>query len=193
MIRTMARPLSDDKKGAILASAAELVAALGTSAPTAKIARGAGVAEGTLFTYFPDKDALLAALFLDIEGELAGALLADVPAGLPPRERIRFMWDRLIDWSAANPARRKALKQLKVSDRIGAESRRRGEDLFAAFKTVLEEALEGHAAEGRSTDYVGAVLTALAETTLDFIAREPARHDHHRALGFETFWKAIAR
>ena len=55
------------------------------------------------------------------------------------------MWDRLIDWSAANPARRKALKQLKVSDRIGAESRRCGEGLFADFKTVLEEALAGHA------------------------------------------------
>ena len=82
MIRTMARPLSEDKRDAILASAAELVAAMGTSAPTAKIAKGAGVAEGTLFTYFPDKDALLAALFLDIEGELAGALLAGVPAGL---------------------------------------------------------------------------------------------------------------
>jgi AcrR family transcriptional regulator len=188
----MARPLSEDKKDAILASAAELVAALGTGAPTAKIARGAGVAEGTLFTYFPDKDALLAALFLEIEGELAAALAEDVPAGLPPRARIHRVWDRLIDWSAANPARLKALKQLKVSDRIGAESRRCGERLFADFKTVLDEALAGHA-RGLSADYVGAVLNALAETTLEFIAREPGRHDHHRALGFETFWKAIAR
>jgi AcrR family transcriptional regulator len=188
----MARPLSDDKKDAILASAAELVAVLGTGAPTAKIARGAGVAEGTLFTYFPDKDALLAALFLDLEGELAAALLDGVPAGLPPRERIRHMWDRLIDWSAANPARMKALKQLKVSDRIGADSRRCGEKLFAGFKTILDEALAGHAS-GLSADYVGAVLNALAGTTLDFIAREPGRHDYHRALGFETFWKAIAR
>lgn len=188
----MARPLSEDKRDAILASAAELVAALGTGAPTAKIARGAGVAEGTLFTYFPDKDALLAALFLDIEGELAATLLDGVPAGLPPRERIRHMWDRLIDWSAGNRARLKALKQLKVSDRIGPESRRCGERLFADFKAALDEALTGHA-DGLSADYVGAVLNALAETTLDFIAREPGRHDHHRALGFETFWKAIAR
>jgi len=189
----MARPLSDDKRDAILASAAELVATLGTSAPTAKIARGAGVAEGTLFTYFPDKDALLAALFLDIEGELAAALSADLPAGGSPRERVRHMWDRLIDWSAGNRARLKALKQLKVSDRIGVESRRCGERLFADFRTVLEEALAGHAGEALSVDYVGALLNALAEITLDFIAREPGRHDHHRALGFETFWKAVAR
>lgn len=188
----MARPLSEDKRDAILASAAELVAALGTGAPTAKIAKGAGVAEGTLFTYFPDKDALLAALFLDIEGELAAALSAGSDSG-SPRERIRQMWDRLIDWSAANPARLKALKQLKVSDRIDAECRRCGERLFADFKTVLEEAMAGHAGEALSTDYIGALLNALAEITLDFIAREPARRTHHRALGFETFWRAIAR
>ena len=187
----MARPLSEDKRDAILASAADLVAALGTSAPTAKIARGAGVAEGTLFTYFPDKDALLEALFLDIEGELAAALTVD-SAGTP-RERMRLMWDRVIDWSAANPARMKALKQLKVSDRIGAECRRCGERLFADFKAVLEEAMAGHAGEALSTDYVGALLNAIAEITLDFVAREPGRHDHHRALGFETFWRAIAR
>lgn len=189
----MARPLSDDKREAILASAAGLVATLGTSAPTAKIARGAGVAEGTLFTYFPDKDALLEALFLELEGELAGALLSDIPTGLGPRERMRFIWDRLIDWSAANPVRMKALKQLKVSDRIGADCRRCGEGLFADFKAVLEGALATHAREGQSADYVSAVLNALAQTTLDFIARDPGRHDHHRALGFETFWKAIAR
>lgn len=188
----MARPLSEDKRDAILASAAELVAALGTSAPTAKIAKGAHVAEGTLFTYFPDKDALLAALFLDLEGDLAGALSAGVPDGLAPRERVRHMWDRLIDWSAANPVRLRALRQLKVSDRIGADCRRCGEALFADFKAVLDAALAGQA-DALSTDYIGAVLNALAEITLDFIAREPGRYDHHRALGFETFWKAIAR
>ena len=187
----MARPLSEDKREAILGSAAELVAALGTGAPTAKIARGAGVAEGTLFTYFPDKDALLEALFLDIEGELAAALT--VASAGTPRERMRLMWDRVIDWSAANPARMKALKQLKVSDRIGAECRHRGERLFADFKAVLEQAMAGHAGEALSTDYVGALLNAVAEITLEFIAREPGRYDHHRALGFETFWKAIAR
>jgi hypothetical protein len=38
----MARPLSNDKRTAILAAAAAVVAALGVSAPTARIAKGAG-------------------------------------------------------------------------------------------------------------------------------------------------------
>lgn len=192
MTQAMARPLSEDKRDAILASAIELVAAMGTGAPTAKIARQAGVAEGTLFNYFPDKDALLAATFLDLEGELARTLFEGVPAASEPRERIRHVWDRLIDWSMANPVRLKALRQLKVSDRIGAESRRCGEAFFADFMAMLDEALAGPA-ERLSIDFIGAVLNALAEITLDFIAREPGRYHHYRALGFETFWRAIAR
>lgn len=189
----MARPLSDDKRDAILASAAELVAVLGTGAPTAKIARGARVAEGTLFTYFASKDDLLNQLFLDIEKELAEAMLADLPAGAGPRERARHVWDRLIDWSAANPARLKALRQLKVSDRINAESRRCGEGLFDGLRRLLEETLAGHAGTDQSPAYIGAILDAIAQATLEFIAREPRKHEEHRARGFETFWKAVAK
>ena len=54
----MARPRSEDKRTAILEAATEVVAVLGVGAPTAKIAKGAGVAEGTLFTYFATKDDL---------------------------------------------------------------------------------------------------------------------------------------
>ena len=55
----MARPLSENKRNAILNAATQAVAALGTGASTAGIAKGAGVAEGSLFTYFSNKDDLL--------------------------------------------------------------------------------------------------------------------------------------
>ena len=46
----MARPLSEAKRDAILAAAAQLVAAQGVGASTAQIAKAAKVAEGTVFT-----------------------------------------------------------------------------------------------------------------------------------------------
>ena len=51
----MARPLSEEKRTAILEAATEVVAMLGVSAPTAKSPKEAGVAEGTLLTYFANK------------------------------------------------------------------------------------------------------------------------------------------
>ena len=77
----MARPRSEDKRAAILEAAAEAVAVLGVSAPTAKIAKGAGVAEGTLFTYFANKNELLNQLYLELKTDLGNAIMTGYPSG----------------------------------------------------------------------------------------------------------------
>ena len=75
----MARPRSPDKQEAILAAAARALAEDGASATTARIARLAGVAEGTVFTYFDSKDALLNALYLDLKAGMRDAMMTGFP------------------------------------------------------------------------------------------------------------------
>jgi DNA-binding transcriptional regulator YbjK len=56
----VARPKSEDKRNAILDAATRLFAKRGlTAAPRSEISKQAGVAEGTLFTYFKTKDDLI--------------------------------------------------------------------------------------------------------------------------------------
>jgi AcrR family transcriptional regulator len=102
----MARPLSEDKRTAILEAATEVVAMLGVSAPTAKIANGAGVAEGTLFTYFANKDELLNRLYLELKMDLRDAMMTGYPAGKTLIERNRHIWDRYTGWGSAHPLKR---------------------------------------------------------------------------------------
>ena len=67
----MARPKSDNKRKAILESAMELFAERGIGhAPTSAISAAAGVAEGTLFTYFKTKDELLNELYRELRKEM---------------------------------------------------------------------------------------------------------------------------
>ena len=76
----MARPKSEDKRNAILDAATRLFAERGlTAAPTSEISKQAGVAEGTLFTYFKTKDDLINALYREIKLELADAMMSDYP------------------------------------------------------------------------------------------------------------------
>ena len=187
----MARPLSNDKRKAILASAAESVATLGIGAPTAKIASGAGVAEGTLFTYFPTKDALFNEVYLALKQEVAAAMMADYPTTGPLKVRWRHVWDRYIDWGATNSAKRKAIRQLTVSDRIGEPFKRSGGDAFRDVYALMDESVATGAMTKQSPAFVAAILEALAETTMEFVAREPDEHNRYRSAGFEAFWGGV--
>src|SRR6476660_6533234 len=135
----MARPRSTDKRAAILAAAAEAVAVLGVSAPTAKIAKGAGVAEGTLFTYFANKDKLLNQLYLEVKTDLGNAIMAGYPSGGSLFERGRHFWDRYLGWGSAHPLKRKAARQLAVSNRITEESRKLVGDAFEEINDMMRE------------------------------------------------------
>src|ERR1700681_4971361 len=126
----MARTLSEEKRTAILEAASEVVAMLGVSAPTAKIAKEAGVAEGTLFTYFANKDELLNRLYLELKMDLCAAMMTGYPAGTSVIVRNRHAWDRFIGCASAQPLKRRAMRQLAVSDRITEESKKLVEDAF---------------------------------------------------------------
>ena len=135
----MARPLSEDKRTAILEAATEVVAVLGVSAPTAKIAKGAGVAEGTLFTYFANKDELLNRLYLELKMDLRDAMMTGYPAGKSLNDRSRHVWDRYIGWGSAHPLKRRAMRQLAVSDRITEECKKLVADAFGEFNDMMRE------------------------------------------------------
>ena len=188
----MARPLSEDKRNAILEAAAEVVAAAGVSAPTAKIAKAAGVAEGTLFTYFATKDALLNQLYLTLKAEVEAAMLAGIPASGAARERWRHFWDRYLDWGADQPAKRRAMRQLVVSDRITAQSREIGNRGFRDLEAMMAESRAAGVLRDQPAEFVAAVMEALAEAMLEFIAREPGRRQHYKQAGFEALWCAVA-
>ncbi|WBL81076.1 TetR/AcrR family transcriptional regulator [Bradyrhizobium xenonodulans] len=188
----MARPLSEEKREAILAAATELVARLGTSASTAKIADAAGLGEGTLFTYFPTKDDLLNQLLLEIETSLAEALFASSKRSGTPRQRVQRIWDCLIEWGAEHPLQRKAMRQLRVSDRISAENRQRCHALFRDARETIEQSLSGRVDPERASFYIDTVMMGLADIAIEAIAAAPKQHEHFKQAGFDLFWKGVA-
>src|ERR1700675_461548 len=189
----MARHLSEEKRTAILEATAEVVATLGVSAPTAKIAKEAGVAEGTLFTYFANKDELLNRLYLELKMDLCGAMMTGYPVGKSLIDRNRYVWDRFIGWGSAHPLKRRAMRQLVVSDRVTEESRKLVGDAFVGFDDLMRECAAGGAMGRQPPSFVTAIMSAIGDTTMDFIAREPAQAKRYTKAGFDAFWQGIAR
>ena len=106
----MARLKSEDKRNFILSAATEVFAERGLAAPTAAITAVAGVAEGTLFTYFRTKDELVNALYREIKLELADAMMSGFPRKASVRHRLQHVWNRYVEWGIANEKQHKVLR-----------------------------------------------------------------------------------
>jgi AcrR family transcriptional regulator len=189
----MARPRSEDKRSAILAAAVEVMAELGESAPTARIAKLAGVAEGTLFTYFSSKDELLNQLYLAIKTDMGEVMLSAYPKKASVRARAEHVWRKFVDWGVANPQKRKVMAQLTMSGRVSEMSKNSGSRAFADVHLLLNESIANGALRDLPPTFVGAVMATLAEVTIDFMTREPAEAERYAAAGFNAFWNAITK
>src|SRR5258706_153430 len=138
----VARPKSEDNRNAILDAATRLFAERGlTAAPTSEISKQAGVAEGTLFTYFKTKDDLINALYREIKLELADAMMSDFPRKKKVGTRLRHVWDRYVNWGMANTKQRKVLAQLPVSEVPTKEAREAGGAPVVEFHVMVGDAL----------------------------------------------------
>lgn len=189
----MARPRSEDKHNAILAAAVQLFAAQGAGAPTSKIAKAAGVAEGTLFMYFKTKDALLNALYLAIKAELRDVMMVGYPGEGSVHDRAHHVWKSYVDWGTAEPDKRKVMAQLGLSERIDAQVKAEGAEAFADVNAMLDQGLAQGVLRAHPPGFVAGIMGSLADMTMDFMARSPAEAERYSEAGFEAFWSAIAR
>ena len=191
----MARPKSEDKRNAILDAATRVFAERGlTAAPTSEISKQAGVAEGTLFTYFKTKDDLINALYREIKLELADAMMSDFPRKKSVRARLRHVWDSYVNWGVTNPEQRTVLAQLQVSGMLSKESLEAGGAPFVEIQNMTQDAIEQHILRtDLPIELISKVLGALAEATMDLIVLKPAMANRYRNGGFEIYWAGIAR
>ena len=186
----MARPFSEKKRSAILSAATEIVAVEGVEAATARIARAAGVAEGTVFTYFPTKDALLNELYLTIKSSVAEAVLAGQPGRGDVTVGLRAIWTNYIRWGIEHAAERRAMVQLGVSGRLTAETRALALQSFSDVDALLRELIADRF-EG-SLEFASAIMSALAETSMQFILADPRHADAIADHGFKALVRALS-
>ena len=119
---------SPDKRQAILAAALRLIARLGLhAAPMSAVARVAGVAAGTLYLYFPSKEAMINALYLEVLEDRDRSMLGEVTAaandGAVGSAGLWAFWHGLARWHLDHPDASSFLQQCKASAILTDETR----------------------------------------------------------------------
>jgi AcrR family transcriptional regulator len=188
----MARPKSDDRRSAIMSAAIRVIAAQGLGAPTATIAKEAGVSNGSLFNYFGTKADLLNALYVELKTEMAAAALDGLPAKANIRRQALHAWSHSLRWAASCPDKRRTLAHLAVSDDITPASRRAGHQAMAGVARLIEQSRANGPMRKAPLDFVVAIMSAVGDTTIDFMIRDRASAEKHSTAGFDAYWRMIA-
>jgi AcrR family transcriptional regulator len=189
----VARSKSQDKRNAILEAATRVFAERGLGAATSAISAAAGIAEGTLFTYFPTKDELINALYREIKLELADAMMSAFPRKKGMRLRLQHIWNQYVGWGIQNPLQQRVLKQVEVWNGLTRESKKAGSAPFAEIEAMIEEAERERIVQDLPRLFVQATMSALAETVMELSRHDPARATTYRNAAFEMLWAGIAR
>lgn len=186
------------KREQLLRTALELFAANGLAVPTAKIAAAAGVANGTLFNYFPSKQDLIDSLYLDITREITGLFLGNgAQSAETLREASFLIWRSFVAWALAHPLKQRVKSLLLNANALSPEALKQSESLLRPLKERLEAGIKhGEFIPGLSLDYLQQIkgaLLAVCITEAQARSLKGKALEKHVATGFEVYWRGVAR
>jgi AcrR family transcriptional regulator len=187
----MPRPKSDEKRSAILEAATRIIVTQGLSAPTMGIAKEAGVANGSLFTYFETKTDLFNQLYLELKTEMATTAMRNLLPASGLRERYFHVWQNWTQWAVSNPEKRRALAQLGVSDEITQETRMAAHKSMSGVADMLKEILADGPIAKAPMNFVVALMNATADATIDLMSQDSSHAKKHCKMGFDALWRML--
>ena len=185
----MARVRSSEKRQAILRAAVCEIAQVGLGASTARIARGAGLAEGTIFTYFSSKDDLLNELYIELKKEVYWCIHAEFPRESGLRDRARHIWTRSLRWAIAKPEERKVSVLLNLSTVLSAATRERMSTESGPVVQTLNELGKRGAFKNLPPGFASSAMMAMQEAVLETAAQKPRQEAILVEQAFDAFWR----
>jgi AcrR family transcriptional regulator len=111
-----------DKKQAILQTTLKLISSQGFHAtPMSAIAKDAGVAAGTIYLYFENKDALIVSLYQDVQERLAQKIILPNCSNSYKAD-LSLLWHNILDFYRSQPEEFKFLQQYAFSPFLAVEN-----------------------------------------------------------------------
>ncbi|MGV8058643.1 MAG: TetR/AcrR family transcriptional regulator [Smithellaceae bacterium] len=187
-----------DKRADIMQAALKLITERGFhDAPMSEISEKAGVAAGTIYTYFTNKEVLIAELHQELAEKILAHIQKSYPVEQPLRERFLCLIRELIRYFIAHPLHFRYMEQYFNSP-YGISLHRDKFSDKSGNKGILMDIFEQGVEQQVLKDFPKAALFSLALGPVIFLMR-----DH--SLGFitlddsliekitETCWESIKR
>ena len=188
------RPPTPERRDAILDAALACFVDRGfhgTAVP--QVARQAGIAAGTIYHYFPGKEALVNAVYRKWKAEIARRVFTAFPGGAPVREQFEAMWRTMVEFALAHPKAFAFLELHHHRSYLDAESLAMESQLKVFGAAMVTRAQREGVVKAGSTSllmelvfgaFIG-MMRAHQEGRVDLSEAD-------RALAFQACWDAVA-
>jgi len=104
------------KRDKIIKSAMMLLTKHGFhAAPMSRISQKAGVAAGTIYTYFKNKDDLIEAIFIELRNEMMNLYEKDILEAKTTKDKFIIFYKSVLGYMAENPLHFRYLEQYQNS------------------------------------------------------------------------------
>lgn len=140
---TIQNPPVNEKSEAILAATCEIIAERGLhNTPMSAIARKAGMAAGTLYLYFDNKDILINEVYLYLSRKSYAYVTQRIKPDEPFKEWMRGMWNATMQWQLQYPSAFNVIQQCETSGILRPETIQLREELESPYYRKFEKAIE---------------------------------------------------
>jgi AcrR family transcriptional regulator len=185
-----------DKRKDILAAALRLFAEYGFHAtPTSKIAKEAGVANGTLFYYYKTKEDLIVSLYIDIKSRMGEHVEAHVAAADDEKEKFRQQFIQVVLWSLVNKFEFQFLQQFQSSPYVSLLSPEDIKKQIAKTCHDIEAAIAKNLIKDRDTGFILTLMSSQLNGLNQYLSKNNLSKEKQIAVindAFTMLWAMLA-
>ena len=139
----MARPKDETKIDAIFEATLKLVQKSGFNGlKMADVAKAAGMATGTLYIYFKNKDVLINELFLSLKRSKTSRMMSGYNPMDSFEDTFRKLWFNYLELSLAEPERMLFIEQFAHTSFLTKKTKQQGDQMLEPLITFLEQGMQ---------------------------------------------------
>ncbi|MGV3597458.1 MAG: TetR/AcrR family transcriptional regulator [Bacteroidota bacterium] len=193
--------ISQSEKGGkqteILAAALKLFVEFGFhGTPTSKIAKEAGVANGTLFHYFKTKDDLIIALYIDIKSRLTSCIRPQALSGEDTKATCKRNYIDALHWAMQSNDEFRFVQQFTSSPYLMLITPDEIQQQSKAWLSMIEEGIEKGEIERLPIEYINTLISSNIYGLHQYLSTTGLNADQQAEVvedSFERLWRMIAK
>jgi len=183
-----------EKREAILKATLDLLVERGFhDTPTSLIAKEAGVATGTLFHHFKNKEEVINALYLETKGKMVNILQKDFVKDGSVKDKIQHLWKSTLQWGIMHPKEYQFFQQYSNSPFITKLTRDEAMSQFEFIQDIIEEAVNSDSVKEVYPEFFMDFIEGIYTLGMNHFKKHPEKiSEENMDKMFDICWHGIS-